>query len=47
MLAPGIVNNGGGIVAACVRNCRISSLSYVRNPQRLTRIASETPLTLR
>ncbi|MFG3013975.1 RNA polymerase sigma-70 factor [Streptomyces cinerochromogenes] len=36
-----------GIMAACVRNCRITSLYYVRNPQKLTRITSETPLTLR
>ncbi|GGS55348.1 RNA polymerase sigma-70 factor [Streptomyces cinerochromogenes] len=36
-----------GIMAACVHNGRITSLYYVRNPQKLTRVASETPLTLR
>ncbi|MEV4896994.1 RNA polymerase sigma-70 factor [Nonomuraea sp. NPDC055795] len=36
-----------GVIAARVEHARITGLYYVRNPQKLTRIASETPLTLR
>jgi hypothetical protein len=36
-----------GVVAIRVEDARISGLYYVRNPQKLTRIASETSLTLR
>ncbi|MFI6883925.1 RNA polymerase sigma-70 factor [Streptosporangium canum] len=36
-----------GVIAARVEDARITGLYYVRNPQKLTRIASETPLTLR
>ncbi|MEV6158137.1 RNA polymerase sigma-70 factor [Nonomuraea sp. NPDC052129] len=36
-----------GVIAVQVEDARITSLYYVRNPQKLTRIASETPLTLR
>ncbi|MFF3503281.1 RNA polymerase sigma-70 factor [Streptomyces sp. NPDC003247] len=36
-----------GIMAARVEDARITGLYYVRNPQKLTRIDSETPLTLR
>ncbi|MFI9598058.1 RNA polymerase sigma-70 factor [Nonomuraea sp. NPDC052265] len=36
-----------GVMAARVENARITGLYYVRNPRKLTRIASETPLTLR
>ncbi|MFH8771109.1 RNA polymerase sigma-70 factor [Streptomyces sp. NPDC017958] len=36
-----------GVMAARVENARITGLYYVRNPQKLTHIASETPLTLR
>jgi RNA polymerase sigma-70 factor (ECF subfamily) len=34
-----------GVVAALVEDGRITGLYYVRNPQKLTRVASETPLT--
>ncbi|MER6951032.1 RNA polymerase sigma-70 factor [Nonomuraea sp. NPDC000554] len=36
-----------GVIAARVEDARITGLYYVRNPQKLTRIASETPLTLK
>ncbi|SEL51320.1 RNA polymerase sigma-70 factor [Nonomuraea pusilla] len=36
-----------GVIAARVEDARIAGLYYVRNPRKLTRIASETPLTLR
>ncbi|TXK41442.1 RNA polymerase sigma-70 factor [Nonomuraea sp. C10] len=36
-----------GVIAARVEDARITGLYYVRNPDKLTRIASETPLTLR
>ncbi|MGW0193408.1 RNA polymerase sigma-70 factor [Nonomuraea sp. NPDC003201] len=35
-----------GVVAIGVEDGRITGLYYVRNPHKLTRIASETPLTL-
>ncbi|MFD5795832.1 RNA polymerase sigma-70 factor [Streptomyces diastatochromogenes] len=36
-----------GVMAFRIEDGRISGLYYVRNPQKLTRVASETPLTLR
>ncbi|MFI6908315.1 sigma factor-like helix-turn-helix DNA-binding protein [Nonomuraea sp. NPDC050394] len=36
-----------GVIAVRVEDARITGLYYVRNPRKLTRIASETPLTLR
>ncbi|MBB3724520.1 RNA polymerase sigma-70 factor [Nonomuraea dietziae] len=36
-----------GVIAVRVEDARISGLYYVRNPEKLTRIDSETPLTLR
>ncbi|WP_369134075.1 RNA polymerase sigma-70 factor [Modestobacter sp. I12A-02662] len=36
-----------GVLALQVEGARISGLYYVRNPQKLTRVASETALTLR
>jgi hypothetical protein len=36
-----------GVIAVRVEDLRITGLYYVRNPQKLTRIASETPLTLK
>ncbi|MEV7955498.1 RNA polymerase sigma-70 factor [Streptomyces sp. NPDC088141] len=36
-----------GILAPRVENARITGLYYVRNPAKLTRVESETPLTLR
>lgn len=36
-----------GIMAVRVEDARISGLYYVRNPAKLARVASETPLTLR
>ncbi|MEV0232918.1 RNA polymerase sigma-70 factor [Nonomuraea sp. NPDC050786] len=36
-----------GVIAIRVEDARITGLYYVRNPQKLTRIGSETPLTLR
>ncbi|MFF2134074.1 RNA polymerase sigma-70 factor [Streptomyces olivochromogenes] len=36
-----------GIMAIRVGDARITGLYYVRNPEKLTRVASETPLTLR
>ncbi|MFI6292741.1 RNA polymerase sigma-70 factor [Nonomuraea sp. NPDC050790] len=35
-----------GVIAVRVEDERISGLYYVRNPEKLTRIASETPLSL-
>ncbi len=56
--APTAVNGGPGLVlhldgeldgvmAVRVEGGRITGLYYVRNPEKLTRVASETPLTLR
>lgn len=36
-----------GVMALHVEDARIIGLYYVRNPEKLTRVASETPLTLR
>ncbi|WP_435192475.1 RNA polymerase sigma-70 factor [Nonomuraea sp. bgisy094] len=36
-----------GVMTIQVEDARITGLYYVRNPRKLTRIASETPLTLR
>ncbi|MFF5204899.1 RNA polymerase sigma-70 factor [Streptosporangium sp. NPDC000396] len=36
-----------GVLTIRVEDARITGLYYVRNPQKLTRVASETPLTLR
>ena len=36
-----------GVMAIRVEDARITGLYYVRNPEKLTRIESETPLTLR
>jgi RNA polymerase sigma-70 factor (ECF subfamily) len=36
-----------GVIAVRVEDLRITGLYYVRNPQKLTRIASETSLTLK
>ena len=35
-----------GVMAARVEDARITGLYYVRNPEKLKRVASETPLTL-
>lgn len=34
-------------MALRVEDARITGLCYVRNPEKLTRVESETPLTLR
>jgi hypothetical protein len=34
-------------LAIRVEDARITGLYYVRNPEKLTRVESETPLTLR
>jgi RNA polymerase sigma-70 factor (ECF subfamily) len=36
-----------GVMAARVEGDRITGLYVVRNPEKLTRVTSETPLTLR
>ncbi|GAA3381891.1 RNA polymerase sigma-70 factor [Cryptosporangium minutisporangium] len=36
-----------GVIAIRVENARIAGLYYVRNPEKLTRVDSATPLTLR
>jgi ketosteroid isomerase-like protein len=36
-----------GVMAIRVEDARITDLYYVRNPEKLTRVESETPLTLR
>jgi RNA polymerase sigma-70 factor (ECF subfamily) len=36
-----------GVIAVSVRDARITGLYYVRNPEKLTRVESETPLALR
>jgi RNA polymerase sigma-70 factor (ECF subfamily) len=36
-----------GVMAIRVEGARITGLYYVRNPEKLTRVESETPLTLR
>ncbi|MGW4029425.1 sigma factor-like helix-turn-helix DNA-binding protein, partial [Streptomyces sp. NPDC004838] len=57
-VAPTVVNGNPGLVfrladeidgvmAARVEGGRITGLYYVRNPEKLTRVATETPLTLR
>ncbi|MFE7232348.1 RNA polymerase sigma-70 factor [Streptomyces sp. NPDC002405] len=57
-IAPTLVNGGpalfvrldgeiDGIMAARVEDARITGLYYVRNPEKLSRVESETPLTLR
>ncbi|PXY21256.1 RNA polymerase sigma-70 factor [Prauserella muralis] len=45
-----VVRLGGeldGIMAIRVENARITGIYYVRNPEKLTHVESETPLTLR
>ncbi|MEU2039123.1 RNA polymerase sigma-70 factor [Nocardia niwae] len=57
-VGPGVVNGNpallfhldgelDGVMAARVENGRIAGLYYVRNPEKLTRVGSETALTLR
>jgi RNA polymerase sigma-70 factor (ECF subfamily) len=36
-----------GIMAVRLEDARITGIYYVRNPEKLTRVESETPLTLR
>jgi hypothetical protein len=36
-----------GVIAFRVDSARVTGLYYVRNPQKLTRIESETPLAVR
>jgi len=36
-----------GVMAVRIENARIAGLYYVRNPEKLTRVDSETALTLR
>jgi RNA polymerase sigma-70 factor (ECF subfamily) len=36
-----------GVLAVRVEDARISGLYYVRNPEKLTRVESATPLALR
>ncbi len=36
-----------GVLAIRVEDARITGLYYVRNPEKLTHVESETPLTLR
>ncbi|MEU9292045.1 RNA polymerase subunit sigma-24, partial [Streptomyces sp. NPDC048275] len=36
-----------GVLSFRVENSRVAGLYYVRNPEKLTRIESETPLTSR
>ncbi|WP_314222232.1 RNA polymerase sigma-70 factor [Streptomyces zaehneri] len=36
-----------GVMAVRVEDARITGIYYIRNPEKLTRVASETPLTLR
>jgi RNA polymerase sigma-70 factor (TIGR02957 family) len=36
-----------GVLAVCVEDSHITGLYYVRNPEKLTRVGSEIPLTLR
>jgi RNA polymerase sigma-70 factor (TIGR02957 family) len=36
-----------GVIAIRVEDARITGLYYVRNPEKLTRVESETPITLR
>lgn len=36
-----------GVLAFTVENARVTALYYVRNPEKLTRVESETPLTSR
>ncbi|WP_440107582.1 RNA polymerase sigma-70 factor [Streptosporangium sp. H16] len=36
-----------GVMAIGVQDARITGLYYIRNPEKLTRVESETPLTLR
>ncbi|MBW8738627.1 MAG: RNA polymerase sigma-70 factor [Streptomyces turgidiscabies] len=57
-IAPTVVNGGlalavhlggelDGIVAMRIEDARVTGLYYVRNPEKLTRAETETPLTLR
>ncbi|MFC9587461.1 RNA polymerase sigma-70 factor [Streptomyces yangpuensis] len=57
-LSPAVVNGGpalvvrlggefDGVMAVRVEDSRISGLYYVRNPEKLSRLASETPLAVR
>ncbi|AIV33401.1 RNA polymerase sigma-70 factor [Streptomyces sp. CCM_MD2014] len=45
--SPALVVHLDGIMAARVEAGRITGLYFVRNPEKLSRIASQTPLTLR
>ena len=36
-----------GVMAIHVEDARVAGLYYVRNPEKLTRVESEIPLTLR
>jgi RNA polymerase sigma-70 factor (ECF subfamily) len=36
-----------GVMAVRVEDARITGLYFVRNPEKLTHVTSETPLTLR
>jgi ketosteroid isomerase-like protein len=49
--SPGLVlrvdGETDGVIAIRVEDDRIVGLYYVRNPEKLTRVGSETPLTLR
>lgn len=36
-----------GVMALRIENARVTGLYYVRNPEKLTRVESETPLTSR
>ncbi|MGI3227003.1 RNA polymerase sigma-70 factor [Streptomyces sp. GTA36] len=48
---PGLILRLGdvidGVLAFTVENARVTALYYVRNPEKLTRVESETPLTSR
>ncbi|MDQ1023092.1 hypothetical protein QF035_000674 [Streptomyces umbrinus] len=48
---PGLILRLGGVIdgvlAFTVENARVTALYYVRNPEKLTRVESETPLTSR
>jgi RNA polymerase sigma-70 factor (ECF subfamily) len=36
-----------GVVALRIEDARVTGIYYVRNPEKLSRLESETPLTLR
>ncbi|GAB3992526.1 hypothetical protein GCM10029992_01830 [Glycomyces albus] len=36
-----------GVMAVCIEGGRVTGVYYVRNPEKLTRVESETALTLR